>query len=303
MGSLRLRADLHIHSCLSPCADLGMSPGRIAAAARARGVEALALTDHNASLNCPAFAIACAREGIVPLFGLELCSLEEVHLLAIFATPREALEFGAAVYALLPELPWDPAAFGDQVAVDEEENVVAMPERWLGAALESPFGELASRARAAGALVIPAHVDRGMFSVYSQLGFLPPGPYDAVESMWKPVPSLTGGLAAVSGSDAHYPEHVGRRPFAVTIASEAFEALKGALAAYAEAFAAAPAPAADAGGAAGGSAGGGYALLLDDRRLRLYPEAEARRFLEALREGLRGGAVEPTHPPRPASAP
>lgn len=295
MGSLRLRADLHIHSCLSPCADLAMSPGRIAEAARARGVDLLALTDHNASLNCPAFAAACTREGIVPLFGLELCSLEEVHLLAIFATPREALVFGAVMYALLPDLPWDPAAFGDQVAVDEGENVLAMPERWLGAALEAPFDDLASQAHAAGALVIPAHVDRGMFSVYSQLGFLPPGPYDAVESMWRPAPSLSGGLAAVSGSDAHYPEHVGRRPFTVAVESEAFEALKGALAAYAEAFAAAPAPAENAGGE--------YGDLLEDPRLGLYPEAEARRFLEALREGLRGGAVEPTHPPRPAAAP
>lgn len=222
--------------------------------------------------------------------------MEEVHLLAIFAAPREALEFGAAMYALLPDLPWDPAAFGDQVAVDEDENVLAMPERWLGAALEAPFDDLAARAHAAGALVIPAHVDRGMFSVYSQLGFLPPGPYDAVESMWRPAPSLTGGLAAVSGSDAHYPEHVGRRPFTVSVESEAFEALKAALAAYAEAFAAAPGP-------AEGLEGGEYADLLKDSRLRLYPEAEARRFLEALREGLRGGTVEPTHPPRPAAAP
>ena len=273
-----------------------MSPGRIAAAARGRGVDVLALTDHNASLNCPAFAAACAREGIVPLFGMELCSMEEVHLLAIFATPREALEFGAAMYALLPDLPWDPAAFGDQVVVDEGENVLAMPGRWLGAALEASFDDLAARARGAGALVIPAHVDRGMFSVYSQLGFLPPGPYDAVESMWKPAPSLTGGLAAVSGSDAHYPEHVGRRPFAVAVDSEAFEALRGALAAYAEAFAAAPAPGEGAGG-------GDYADLLKDPRLGLYPGAEARRFLEALREGLRGGEVEPTHPPRPSAAP
>ncbi|MPN59323.1 hypothetical protein SDC9_207044 [bioreactor metagenome] len=131
--------------------------------------------------------------------------------------------------------------------------------------------------------------------MYSQLGFLPPGPYDAVESMWRPAPSLSGGLAAVSGSDAHYPEHVGRRPFTVAVESEAFEALKGALAAYAEAFAAAPAPAENAGGE--------YGDLLEDPRLGLYPEAEARRFLEALREGLRGGAVEPTHPPRPAAAP
>ena len=206
-----------------------MSPTLIARTASARGLDIVALTDHNATLNCPAFAISCARLAIIPLFGLEMCSAEEVHLLGLFPTPRMALEFGAVIHEFLPELPWDPETFGDQVVVDEEEKVLELHGRWLGAALDAPLGDLAEKARLAGAIVIPAHVDRAMYSVYSQLGFLPPGPYDAVESLGPPPPSLTLGLGSISGSDAHYPEHIGRRPTIVELPDKEVIALKKAL--------------------------------------------------------------------------
>lgn len=210
---MRILADLHNHSCLSPCGSLELSPSVLASRARARGIGLLALTDHNSALNCPAFGLACRREGLIPLFGMEACSVEEVHVLCLFGTEREALEFGAFLLGLLPELPYDPEKLGDQVVVDVDENVLDMPDCYLGAALSASFDELCAAAVGAGALVIPAHVDRPMFSVGSQLGFLPPGPYAAVESMRKPDRSLCLDLPVISGSDAHHPEHVGRRPF------------------------------------------------------------------------------------------
>lgn len=311
MGILCLRADLHNHSCLSPCGDLSMSPSLLAETASSRGVEVLALTDHNASLNCPAFAISCARAGLVPLFGLELCSAEEVHLLALFPTPRKALEFGAAIHDLIPGLPWDPASFGDQVVVDEEENVLELHGRWLGAALDAPLDDLVERARLAGAIVIPAHVDRAMFSAYSQLGFLPPGPYDAVESLGPIPPSLSLGLSVISGSDAHYPEHIGRRPTVVELPEEGVIGLRQALGKFAKGIAAG-----DALGEVGDPLGavsdplaaaaspaeenfGGYAELLADPRLDAYPREEAEAFFENLREALKAGNVVPTHVARP----
>ena len=296
MGVLRLRADLHNHSCLSPCGDLSMSPRLMAETAAARGLDLMALTDHNSTLNCPAFAIACARRGLIPLFGLELCSAEEVHLLALFPTPRRALEFGAAIRELLPLLPWDPNSFGDQVVVDEDEGVLELHERWLGAALDAPLGELVEMARLAGAIIIPAHVDRGMFSVYSQLGFLPPGPYDAVESLGPPPVSLTLGLKAVSGSDAHYPEHIGRRPTIVEMPEGGVAALRAALLAFA-------ATVVRLGLATGGGESkdefGGYAELLADPRLEAYPAREAEEFFEDLRQALRAGNIVPTHLAKP----
>ncbi len=216
-------ADLHNHSCLSPCASLEESPGLIARLARERGLDLVALTDHNSARNCPAFAEACRREGIAPLFGIEACSVEEVHVLCVFGTADDALAFGETLRVALQALPYDPEKLGDQVVVDADEGVLELVDYYLGAALSLGFDDLCAQASARGALVIPAHVDRPMFSVSSQLGFLPPGPYDAVESMREPAPALRGGLTAISGSDSHYPEHVGRRPFAVELPDGALE--------------------------------------------------------------------------------
>ncbi|MEW6550229.1 MAG: hypothetical protein AB1407_12290, partial [Spirochaetota bacterium] len=273
--------------------------------------------------------------GLVPLFGLELCSTEEVHLLAVFSSPRKALEFGSRILANLPRFPGatsytaatsytgatsytaatshtattsytgatsnsaaksnpgdirSPAAegiFGDQAVVDDEEAVLCLEETWFGAALSLDFGTLAELASASGALVIPAHVDRPMFSVQSQLGFLPPGPYDAVEAVRPPVPAfLSQGLGVVTGSDAHFPEHIGRRPFALELPDQPVRALKTRLAEFAAdstAAAATPTSTADA-----EAEYRGYEGLLKDRRVGMYPEDEAEEFLGCVRRALAG---------------
>ena len=219
--AVRALADLHNHSCLSPCASLEESPSLLARLARERGLDIVALTDHNSALNCPAFEEACRREGIAALYGIEANSIEEVHVLCLFGRVDEALDFGAWLRGFLPPLPYDPEKLGDQVVVDADEGVLELVDYYLGASLDIGFGDLCQKAAARGAIVIPAHVDRPMFSVSSQLDFLPEGPYDAVESMREPHPALTRGLAAVSGSDAHHPEQVGRRPFLVELSDDA----------------------------------------------------------------------------------
>jgi hypothetical protein len=93
-----------------------------------------------------------------------------------------------------------------------------MPDTYFGAALGLGYDELCAEAHSWGALVIPAHIDRPMFGVINQLGFLPEGPYAAVEA----VRPLKGGAGqdytVVTGSDAHYPEHIARRPFSLDLA-------------------------------------------------------------------------------------
>ncbi len=184
----------------------------MAARAARKGLDLFALTDHNSALNAPAFAIACARAGLIPLFGLEINPFEEAHLLAIFPDPLSALAFSDRVFPYLPQMEVAPGQFGDQVVVDLEEHILAMPTVWYGNALRQSFSFFAELAAEAGALVIPAHVDRPQFSVYSQLGFLPEGEYDAVEAMSAdPDAALCGRHCVISGSDAHVPEHIGRR--------------------------------------------------------------------------------------------
>lgn len=209
--------DFHNHSCLSPCGSLDQSPAVLARLARERGLELVALSDHNSALNLPAFAECARREGIMALFGIEASSAEEVHVLCLFGDLQKALAFGELLATNLPALPFDPLKLGDQVVVDADENIIDMPETYFGAALDLGYDELCSLASDWQALVIPAHIDRPMFGAISQLGFLPAGPYSAVEAVRPITSSASRGFTVISGSDAHYPEHIARRPFGLEL--------------------------------------------------------------------------------------
>lgn len=86
--------DLHIHSCLSPCADDLMTPASIAGMAKLGGLDICALTDHNSVKNCRAFSRACDFYGVIPLFGMELTTSEDVHMICLFSSLDTASEFG-----------------------------------------------------------------------------------------------------------------------------------------------------------------------------------------------------------------
>ena len=227
---MSLRADLHLHSCLSPCGDLDNSPSALARTARRRGVDLVGLTDHNSALNTPAFAEACRREEIAALFGIEVTTFEEVHVLCLFPTSEHAVSFGQELYAALPNIPNDPVKFGDQVYVDVDDVILGEVDKYLVSAARWTMEETAERCHAAGGLFIPAHIDRSMHSVWSQLGFLPDCAYDALEVTKDPCPIDTKGLPKITDSDAHYLDDVATRTFAFEADGPSFEGLRSALA-------------------------------------------------------------------------
>ncbi|NPV39484.1 MAG: PHP domain-containing protein [Brevinematales bacterium] len=214
---MRLRADLHIHSCLSPCGSLEMSPKRIVEEALSRGLDIVALTDHNSALNCPAFFSYARRKGILPLCGLEVASREEVHILGLFESPEEALSVGEWVYESLSPLSFDPEKYGDQVYVDEDEVVLGEVERYLGQACGYSLEEIVRAIHERGGLAIPSHIDRPGSGLLDNLGFLlapEETGFDAIElskSYWlSPYPIANmEGYPCVASSDAHYPEGIG----------------------------------------------------------------------------------------------
>jgi hypothetical protein len=151
---------------------------------------------------------------------MEATTREEVHILCLFGALDAALAFGEAAYALLPSFPNDPERLGDQVYVDEEENIVGEVENYLGAALDLGVDEIGERVGSFGGIVIPAHVDRPAFSMTSQLGFVVKGPWAALECVRLPSAVATLDYPLTTSSDAHYPEHIARRPFELDAAIE-----------------------------------------------------------------------------------
>ena len=78
------KADMHIHTCLSPCADLEMSPRNIIKEAKKKGLDIIGICDHNSAENFPAVEKSANKEGIKVIGGIEITSREEVHVLALF---------------------------------------------------------------------------------------------------------------------------------------------------------------------------------------------------------------------------
>jgi len=209
-----LKCDLHIHSCLSPCGSLDMSPSEIVRIAGEQGLDVIAVADHNTALNGPAIEILCRRTNITPLFAIEVTSSEEFHSLCLFPTSDKAVTFGKLLYENLLSLPNNPGKFGDQVFVDEEDNILGELEKYLtGGAVNFPSDRLVEMVHSEGGLFIPAHIDRAAFSLTSQLGFIPPDPYDALEiTVWPPIKGCEN-KPLICNSDAHYPEDIGKRFF------------------------------------------------------------------------------------------
>ncbi len=208
---MKARIDFHIHSCLSPCGSLDLSPREIVRRYQEQGVDCIALTDHSCARNLPAFEDACAAIGMNRLYGMEVSTAEEVHVLALFDDLPCALDFGSTVYAHLPDFPADPDTFGAQPVVTADETVTAFAGKLLVAATDLSFFDLVPMVQNAGALCIPAHIDRPMCGAIAHLGFLPDLPYDAVEAVGPVDAAIARRWPVVRFSDAHHPSQIARR--------------------------------------------------------------------------------------------
>jgi len=206
-----LHADLHIHTCLSPCAEEEMSPRAVVRQARERGLDLIAICDHNSAENVEAASRAAERAGLAVIGGMEITSREEVHVLGLFHEDRLLRAAQDVVYDNLPGEN-DPDTFGEQLVTDEEDRVVGHNRRLLIGATELTLGEVVRTIHELGGIAIASHVDRPSFSVLSQLGFIPDGlGLDAVEVCSEDVPAIPEGLAMVRSSDAHRLEEIGAR--------------------------------------------------------------------------------------------
>lgn len=209
-----MRFDLHIHSCLSPCADLEMSPRAIVERALAAGLDAIAITDHNSARNTPALADCCRESGLAALFGLEISTAEEVHTLALFDTLAQAASMTEWIYDSLPKRVNQPEVFGDQPVVTADETIIELEWRLLAGASRHTVREVGAKVHELGGLFIAAHIDRPVFSLFSQLGLLADDEgFDALElsrfadaALWR---ERSGGLPLLRSSDSHYLADIG----------------------------------------------------------------------------------------------
>lgn len=204
--------DLHIHSCLSPCADDDMTPNNIAGMGTICGLQIMALTDHNTTKNCPAFFEAAAKQGIIPIAGMELTTAEDIHLCCLFETLEEAMHFDKVVEERRMLVPNRPDIFGHQMILNGDDEPIGIDEFFLPAATTLSLEEAAALCVEHGGVCYPAHIDRQANGIVATLGVFPDDPPfgiaelnnpDKREALCAQHPTLQDVLF-VSGSDAHY---------------------------------------------------------------------------------------------------
>jgi PHP family Zn ribbon phosphoesterase len=231
------RADLHIHTVLSPCGDLEMSPVNIVSEAVLKGLDIIGITDHNTTRHCELIKRLAAEKGIFVMQGAEVTTKEEVHCLAFFENNYSLVKFQEFLDASLPEVINDPLIFGYQLQVDENENVVYEENKLLINAITKSFEETEAFVHSLDGLFIPAHMNRPKNSIYSQLGFLPDKfNADALEisktttsEQFFTVHPEVKGFSVIRSSDAHYREDIGTAVTLFFIEEASFPEIKQAL--------------------------------------------------------------------------
>jgi hypothetical protein len=174
VSKLNYSFDLHLHSCLSPYGGEHMTPKNIASVCALAGYDIVALTDYNTCGNSAAFQKAAEAEGLLAVPGMELCLREDAHVICLFPDLERALAFSDMVREKLPQLENNPAVFGEQVLVDENDTVLGNESAFLVGAADIGTYEIIPLVEQYGGVVYPAHLNSDSYSVLANLGLWDP---------------------------------------------------------------------------------------------------------------------------------
>ena len=224
-------ADLHIHSCLSPCASLDLSPREIVERAKAESLDIIAVTDHNTARNVRVVMGLGEKRGLKVIPGMEVQTREEIHLLALFPDWPSTAAWDEEVRRHLPDVRNDPDVFGDQPIVDDEGNILEFEERLLLNSIDLSLEEVKRRVDGHGGMIIPSHFDKGSFSLISQLGLIPEDMELEVlevsrKTQFPGMGKVSSQIPRIISSDAHQLEDIGNARTIFLLAEATLEELR-----------------------------------------------------------------------------
>lgn len=205
-------ADFHVHTLLSPCAAVEMTPNHILLRAAQYGVGAVAITDHNASANVEAALEAGKSYGVKVFPGMEVECQEEAHIVVLFDTLEQLQQWQQLVDKHMNGIANNPEKFGAQFVVDADDNFIREEERMLLAPLNLTAAQVVQKVGELGGIAIAAHIDRPAYSIVGQLGFIEPDfGFAAAEishvgwqkNLQSKLQRVAGFLPYVTDSDAH----------------------------------------------------------------------------------------------------
>ena len=219
----KVAIDLHIHSALSPCGEAEMTPNNIVNMALLKGLDVIAVTDHNSAKNLPAIMAVAKKnkKALGILAGIEVTTKEEAHILAYFETLAAAMELDRILYQHLPEVLNKKELFGAQTIMDEHDQIIGEVDKLLISATDIGVSQLWELVTNLGGILVPAHIDRKSYSLIGSLGFMPPelgiktcevSKTETIENVLKRF-RFFKEYQFIHGSDAHRLEEIAEREY------------------------------------------------------------------------------------------
>lgn len=211
-----IKIDLHIHSCHSACGSLDMSPKNIINSLLINNIKIAAISDHNSIKNCQSFINYGQKKGICIFPAMEIQSEEEIHSIVIFPDMSKAILWQKWIEEIIPKIPLNPEIFGDEPVVDEEDNILELPEYLYSVSLPISFEDAENKAFEDNLIFFPAHINDSSFSIISQIGFIPNKhkfkfAEISKESDEVELSKMYNDIFFITNSDAHYLNQIGLR--------------------------------------------------------------------------------------------
>ena len=209
-----------------------MTPGNIAGMAVLNGLQIVALTDHNTAKNCPAFFLSAKGYGLIPIAGMELTTAEDIHVVCLFRTLEDALDFDSFVESRRFPIKNKPAIFGRQLLIGDNDEIIGEEEILLINAVNISIEEAHKEVTSRGGVCYPAHIDRTSNGIIAMLGDFPPEPHFTAFEL-NDAASLDGvrqrhpilsekSLVHIAASDAHYLTDISEDGFPVDLDDEPY---------------------------------------------------------------------------------
>lgn len=219
---------MHIHSCLSPCGDIDMTPNNIVNMSIIKGLDIIAVTDHNTCGNAESvMRVADGKIIVVP--GMEIETSEDIHVVSYFKTLDDAKKVEKIIKSHLPKIKNKSEIYGNQYYMDENDEIVGEEENLLICASSLNIYQVFDIVKSCGGVPVPAHIDKSSYSVLSNLGFLPP---DLNAKALEITPKNRyarekefKNYNIISNSDAHYLEDISEPEFFMEIEERSIEAV------------------------------------------------------------------------------
>lgn len=213
--------DWHIHTVASPCADRSMTPHNIVNMSLLKGLDMIAITDHQTVANCEAVMKVGKQKGLYVIPGMEIECMEEFHMIALFQNLKSAQKMEKWLMEYMPRITNRIDIFGHQYLMNERDECTGEIQNMLLVAAQVSARDIIKKVELLNGIIYPAHIDRRSYSILSNLGSIPKeyafpileiSQNACYEEYAKKYPSCM----MIQSSDAHYLQDISEHDYVIT---------------------------------------------------------------------------------------